>query len=63
MEEQALARAREPCVGTPAPRVSPTSSSLVYVAEAHVTDALNAAHSEAAHDGTLRNPISKWTIV
>ena len=46
-------RGRQPAAGrTPAD-----------VAEVHVTDALNAAHSEAAHDGPLRKPISKWTIV
>ena len=33
------------------------------VAEVHVTDALNAAHSEAAHDGALRKPFSERTIV
>ena len=37
-------RGRQPAAGrTPAD-----------VAEVHVTDALNAAHSEAAHDGPLR---------
>jgi hypothetical protein len=46
-------RGRQPAAGrTPAD-----------VAEVHVTDALNAAHSEAAHDGRVRNPISNPTIV
>lgn len=33
------------------------------VAEVHVTDALNAAHSEAAHDGQVRKGVSKLTVV
>ena len=46
-------RGRQPAAGrTPAD-----------VAEVHVTDALNAAHSEAAHAGPLGNPISERTIV
>ena len=46
-------RGRQPAAGrTPAD-----------VAEVHVTDALNAAHSEAAHDGAVTNPISTRTIV
>ena len=46
-------RGRQPAAGrTPAD-----------VAEVHVTDALNAAHSEAAHDGPVRKPICHRTIV
>ena len=46
-------RGRQPAAGqTPAD-----------VAGVHVTDALNAAHSEAAHDGVLTNTISEHTIV
>ena len=46
-------RGRQPAAGrTPAD-----------VAEVHVTDALNAAHSEAAHDGQVRKRFSDLTIV
>ena len=46
-------RGRQPAAGrTPAD-----------VAEVHVTDALNAACSEAAHDGAVTNRISNRTIV
>ena len=45
-------RGRQPAAGrTPAD-----------VAEVHVTDALNAAHSEAAHDGQVRNRVSNLTV-
>ena len=41
----------------------PPAGTAADVAQVHVTDALNAAHSEAAHDGPVRNPISNRTIV
>ena len=47
------ARGRQPAAGRTA----------ADVAEVHVTDALSAAHGEAAHDGEVRKPFSDLTIV